>query len=244
MKQLIFCLLLPVLTITFLWSVHLNRLEYFVDTDPGSGIATPLVFSMPEPNSYVLDFDAAGGDITPGMHIIGVRLQNSAGYWSMATQRFFYITGAASSPLQGFQWYFTGEGANPEGVYYQEISELAMDINTTVFASVAHLPEDGDYEIHLNAINALGQHSMDVVIPISVNFTPQNISIQASGNTVTLSWDEIAGANSYTVMQRNAPDAEPPVISQVTGNSLSLPAAEAGFFNVRAYKDTGRAGRR
>lgn len=211
--------------------------EYFVDNDPGPGNGTPLSFTNPAPNDYFLDFELSDAFVNPGVHLFFVRVKNQAGYWSMLAGKFVYITASAQSQITEVNWYFSGNGANPLQVYSQVVSTPSEDVTADVIASIAHLTQDGEYQMHMYVKDAHGQNSMEEIKPFTADFSPNNLTVTFEANTLTLSWDEITGADRYLVMQRTLPYLEPPVITPVNSTSLTLPISQAGFFSVKAVKD-------
>jgi len=63
--------------------------EYFFDTDPGVGLATPLAIT---PDSQVIIFeDVSGAGLSPGLHTLYLRMKDSHEIWSQAKGREFRI---------------------------------------------------------------------------------------------------------------------------------------------------------
>ena len=69
---------------------EIDRLEYFIDTDPGFGLASPATVSSPG-NNITIDFDAVIQSLSEGFHVINIRARDDLGRWSHPTQRFFYV---------------------------------------------------------------------------------------------------------------------------------------------------------
>jgi hypothetical protein len=69
---------------------EIDRLEYFIDTDPGFGLASPVTVTSPG-NNITIDFDAAIQSLSEGFHFISVRARDDLGRWSHPTQRIFYV---------------------------------------------------------------------------------------------------------------------------------------------------------
>lgn len=63
--------------------------EYFIDTDPGYGMAIPI--TVPEAGTDVsLGFTADIALISPGLHFLTIRTRDDLGRWSTGTNRVFY----------------------------------------------------------------------------------------------------------------------------------------------------------
>jgi len=67
----------------------LTNLEYFIDTDPGFGMGSPLTLENDTNSidSYVLPIDT----INPGIHVLYIRGKDNAGNWSYTSRKLFYI---------------------------------------------------------------------------------------------------------------------------------------------------------
>ncbi len=74
----------------------LASLEYFVDSDPGLGQATPVAvgFNQTTTNQTIaVPIGLSGALATPGVHLLGVRAKDASGYWSPASLKPFVIFG-------------------------------------------------------------------------------------------------------------------------------------------------------
>ncbi|WP_435354139.1 hypothetical protein [Emticicia sp. SJ17W-69] len=63
-------------------STPIVQMEYFVDTDPGKGLATQLLFTPNPTNNLIATFNIAPNNLEYGNHIFFVRVKNSSGQWS------------------------------------------------------------------------------------------------------------------------------------------------------------------
>jgi hypothetical protein len=89
LHTLIWCLSLGLLTTS---SVAQNIVagEYFFDTDPGKGLATPFDSVTPGDTTDVeIVINTAG--LNPGRHILFVRWQDDTGLWGITNKREVYI---------------------------------------------------------------------------------------------------------------------------------------------------------
>ncbi|MBS1680875.1 MAG: gliding motility-associated C-terminal domain-containing protein [Bacteroidetes bacterium] len=75
--------------VVFATATTIKRAEYFFDTDPGTGAATPLTITpaATENNSFMLNVSS----LSAGFHQLMVRYQDDLGRWSLVAQRTFYI---------------------------------------------------------------------------------------------------------------------------------------------------------
>ncbi len=79
-------------------STQLTKAEYFFDTDPGAGNATPLPIaaSSSQTNSFALSTSSLG----QGFHNIGIRYRDNLGRWSLFGQRSFFVIPANLLPTK------------------------------------------------------------------------------------------------------------------------------------------------
>ena len=77
---------------------NINRLEYFVDADPGlgNGTAVPLT---PGADVSGISFTVNLAALTAGFHRLSTRAQDANGVWSLTTARSFYYQSASTTPL-------------------------------------------------------------------------------------------------------------------------------------------------
>jgi hypothetical protein len=76
---------------------NLTEAEYFFDTDPGRGNATPVSFTAGQ--DVVINFTAAISSLSSGMHRLFVRTRDASGNWSLPAQQVFYKEAVVNSPL-------------------------------------------------------------------------------------------------------------------------------------------------
>ncbi len=71
----------------------LERIEYFIDNDPGygQGISLPIVDSLDNIQTYNIDLS----QLNAGIHILNVRAKDTFGQWSLNQERLFYVTVAS-----------------------------------------------------------------------------------------------------------------------------------------------------
>ena len=68
----------------------LNRVEYFLDTDPGQGAATNVPIAGGATDLPSVAFAAPLGGLSRGVHQIGVRSRDADGKWSITARRTFF----------------------------------------------------------------------------------------------------------------------------------------------------------
>jgi len=84
------------LIIAFIFSVllctgqNINKAEYFIDTDPGYGLAIQIPVSVPA-NKVSLSFQVNTTGLTQGFHMMVLRARDDDGHWSTTRQQVFYV---------------------------------------------------------------------------------------------------------------------------------------------------------
>jgi hypothetical protein len=69
--------------------------EYFFDTDPGIGKATPASALTGNQISFDVNISAAG--LSDGFHTLAFRVKNADGHWSHYSQRLIFISSNSNS---------------------------------------------------------------------------------------------------------------------------------------------------
>ena len=75
----------------------LTQAEYFVDADPGVGLATPLTVSPGD--TVIKDFSFSISGISPGYHFFSIRTRDAAGRWGIVMSSRFYIHEIQNQPM-------------------------------------------------------------------------------------------------------------------------------------------------
>jgi len=78
--------------------------EYFFDTDPGVGAATPL--SVTTGDSVVYTGNISSGALPKGFHFLNIRVKDSNGTWSLSERRLFLVQAVTVAPALAAAEYF------------------------------------------------------------------------------------------------------------------------------------------
>ena len=85
-------------------SAYINRLEYFVDTDPGFGnanaISVSAVANIVDVN-WALDISA----YTNGFHTIFIRSKDNSGNWSLTNRWLFYKDNLPAANISRLEYF-------------------------------------------------------------------------------------------------------------------------------------------
>lgn len=179
----------------------IQAFEYFIDTDPGTGLAIPVSVTMADSVTSTMMVDLTG--ISVGPHRLGVRSRNSSGRWSHTS---FHHLQVIPAPDFTGQEIVTGEfylGDTDPGLNQAAPVTVASpaDSVTILRDSVLQNLPLGTYKISLRFRNARGHWSHQETLTLTVCNTygaQSEFSFQAEGNQVfftneslyqdTLSW--------------------------------------------------------
>jgi len=75
---------------------NINKMEYFIDTDPGIGKAS-LISLTPATNISGLSFNADIGSLVAGFHVLFIRSLDASGKWSITNYTYFYKQNSLSA---------------------------------------------------------------------------------------------------------------------------------------------------
>lgn len=212
-------------------SAVITRLEYFLDADPGPGLATQVSLTPGQEIVYNGDLSLSGA--SAGLHLLFLRAQNSQGYWSLLSSRIILVTPDSAPLLSRAEWYFTGTGADPGQLFDHQFTTPDTDLSDALAVSLTHLQQDGEYQMHFYVVNELGQKSLEEIYPFTVNFTPQNLQLSFNGAQVTISWSEIPGSDHYDLQIYSDPYAPGTSVS-VPGTEYTEPQAVNKMYDVKA----------
>ncbi|WP_345075172.1 hypothetical protein [Hymenobacter fastidiosus] len=114
-----------------------DRVEYFLDSDPGFGLGTAVTLpTTPGTNLAALPFSLSLAAVTPGFHSLGIRSRAGANNWSQTHRQILYKEPASSTAaapgLAGAEYFIdtdpgyglgtviaiTGGGTNAAGVAF------------------------------------------------------------------------------------------------------------------------------
>ncbi|MES2847967.1 MAG: hypothetical protein V4685_02840 [Bacteroidota bacterium] len=127
---------------------NVNRVEWFLDTDPGYGNGTPINITAAQDLQNL----AINIDLTPlnqGVHIVGIRSRDANGAWSFDNKWLFLKpypnTGAAPQPnINRVEWFLDtdpgyGNGTAISITPAQNLQNLAINIDLTPLNQGVHI---------------------------------------------------------------------------------------------------------
>ncbi|MBL0356814.1 MAG: hypothetical protein IPP72_07915 [Chitinophagaceae bacterium] len=127
---------------------NINRVEWFLDTDPGYGNATPITISTAQdlPN-LAINIDLTS--LNQGVHIVGIRSRDANGAWSLDNKWLFLKpypnTGAVPQPnINRVEWFLDTDpgygNATPISIVAgQDLQNLAVNIDLAALNQGVHI---------------------------------------------------------------------------------------------------------
>ena len=140
----------------------INRIEYYLDADPGYGNATNVSFAGTTNATGTINIDLT--PVNAGVHIVGIRSRDAKGAWSIDNKWIFLKpypnTGAVVQPnINRVEWYLDSDpgfgNATPISIVTgQNLPNLAINISLTPLNQGVHI-------VGIRSLDANGSWSMD-----------------------------------------------------------------------------------
>jgi gliding motility-associated-like protein len=189
--------------IPFIASTNITQVEYFIDTDPGIGLATQVSFTAASTITN-LAIDISAVPLIQGFHKLYVRTKSSDGQWTHTHTRSFYVANVGvAQNLVKFEYFFDTDPGFDNGTS-ATISPAAPSVtNQDVFADATGLAI-GSHTIYVRAKDSGGEwtqvstgaFSVTAALPPTItSFTPSSGPV---GTTII-----ITGTNFSTTPANN-----------------------------------------
>jgi hypothetical protein len=175
----------------FLIQAPVAQAEYFVDTDPGIGTATPLPITNVDDFTFTTSLGISG--LSNGRHYLFIREKDESGSWSMSEPREFFI----QAPIMQAEYFFDADpgigSATPIPI------TTIDDFTFTTSLPVGGLP-DGDHYLFVRAKDESDTWSLyqptlftvSSVVPVGLT----NFSAERKGEVVDLFWTTASELNN------------------------------------------------
>jgi hypothetical protein len=143
--------------------------EYYFDTDPGFGNATPFSFTAAQQINYIQSFPVE--TLPPGGHVLGLRLRDSGGHWGLTNRRLFMVQEQAPGGNITAVEYFLdvdpgfGNGTMVPTAAAPVITDMLFDVLTDALPGGAHTLFVRAWSEH-GAVSITNVLSFDVVVGI------------------------------------------------------------------------------
>nr|NQU89490.1 PKD domain-containing protein [Bacteroidota bacterium] len=149
----------------------ITYLEYFFDTDPGFGLATPIEVDAFSPIEIAVNLPLELLDY--GLHNLYVRSQDANGRWSIVLQRAFIMGNYPADPLPELvkAEYFIDEDPG-QGLAEPVMFNPNNGIHEQEFDANLDGLEWGEHTIYMRAMDESGSWSITVAEPFNVEEPP------------------------------------------------------------------------
>jgi hypothetical protein len=121
------------------------QLEYYIDTDPGVGLGSPL--TLDENKDFIGAIDLEG--VEPGFHQLNTRYKDSKGNWGIAQTRQFYISPVTNQTLfvDRIEYFFDENDPGAGNAVPIELLAPSLEIDLEALIATA------DLEIGIHTLN-------------------------------------------------------------------------------------------
>ncbi len=154
-------------------SKNIESGEYFIDTDPGFGAATPIIVNTPG-NVILQNFSAVVNGLSSGYHKLYTRVRDNDGKWSQTSRRNFELFVTSDSLITLFEYFYEqdpGVGNASKINFSPEGNLIIQSFNLPLTCFDAN----GTYRIYIRTMDSRGKWS----------HTTQNSFNLKDGSTVT-----------------------------------------------------------
>jgi len=217
---------------------NLSSLHYCFDGEYANAQSLPLSPFAPDGTWILEDELAFPVGTEPGLHVLQLWTSDASTKISHRIEKLVSYIPSVSEPqhIVSLGWYFSGLDANPDNIYYHNVSNPLTDITEELIVSLPALVAGENYRLNLFAVQEDGTPSLTLSYDFTYQFTVENVTLSIDGNNLILSWDEIPGAIRYWVEKKSSPDADGTWIEAISP-PLSMQATEnKEFYRVKAEK--------
>ncbi|MCD6066085.1 MAG: choice-of-anchor protein [Bacteroidetes bacterium] len=137
----------------------IQKIEYFIDVDPGFGQATSVAFvAAADVNDLSVAVNTSG--LSNGMHTLYMRSQNSNGYWSF-TNRLSFVRTPVSAPqalITGLEYFVDSDPGFGNGTFVS--TPASADVVDFSFAANLPMLGSGIHMLYVRSKDNSGQWSL------------------------------------------------------------------------------------
>ena len=157
-------------------AANVSKLEYFVDTDPGFGNATPVTIT-PAANIADVFFTVDITSRTNGFHNIFIRSKDNAGNWSITNKWLFFKDIIPATNVSKLEYFVDtdpgfGNAVNVPITVGANISDLVIPVNTTALS-------EGFHKIFIRSRDNNGNWSITNRFGFFKEYIPSPLNIKA-----------------------------------------------------------------
>ena len=207
----------------------INRAEWYLDTDPGYGKATPInITPATDLSNLAINIDLV--PLGQGVHIVGIRSLDEYGNWSHDNKWIFLkpYVGAAANPqpkIVRLEYYVDSDPGYGKGTPVTITS--ATDISSVIFDADISNVTNGNHKLGIRSLDENGAWSLDNEVAFTGG-TGSNTSYTWTGNsnnvwTNTANWSGgvVPTATNNVAIPAGRPNY-PVITNGLTANCKSI----------------------
>jgi hypothetical protein len=216
---------------------NITAAEYFFDTDPGMGSATPITVSSPGTNVVISQSISLGG-LGIGVHRLYLRTRDAGGHWSLTNEQNLAILAPSliipSNPVPGnlrvLEYFFDtdpgfGNGTSVTIPVTTNLSDFTFPVDVSHLSNGTHIL----YVRVLDAWSVTTAVSMAIGTPLPITLLSFSGRLQPD-NSVLLSWETVNETNnSYFGVERSGNGTDFTEIGRVPGSGTTVQAHDYSF---------------
>jgi hypothetical protein len=189
-------------------SVNTNKLEYFIDTDPGFGNGTNVTIT-PGSNVANVAIPIDISSLSTGFHNIYLRSKDDAGKWGI-TNRWLFFKDIAKDNFYGGEYFFDTDPGFGNGTAIPFGGGLGTNVSDFSFvASINSLP-NGLHYLFIRTKELNGKWSLTNVIQfdkqVPLPITLLYFTARADGKRSLLNWETATEINNDRFEIERSPD--------------------------------------
>lgn len=132
---------------------NLTRIEYFIDTDPGYGLANNV--SVPFATDLDITFNPDVSALTNGIHRLSVRAKDANDKWSLTiTQSFYKGFGVLNQAITKAEYFFDSDPGYGEAIPLSFTPATNVEIAVNLDVSIL---QNGIHNLFIRALDNSGQ---------------------------------------------------------------------------------------
>jgi hypothetical protein len=226
--------------------VNVAAAEYFFDTDPGIGSATPIPVPSPATNVAVSQVIPLTG-LAFGVHRLYLRTKDAGGRWSLITWQTLTILSPTliipSNPVPGnltaLEYFFDSDPGFGKGT--QATIPAGTNLSNFTFPVDVSLLPNGPHVLFVRVLDAwsvTSAVSMVIGTPLPVTLLSFTGRLQPD-NSVQLSWETVNEINNdYFEVERSANGTDFGAIGKVPGTGTSTVGHSYSFSDSHPREGT------
>ncbi|MFT3911970.1 MAG: T9SS type A sorting domain-containing protein [Ferruginibacter sp.] len=180
-------------------SSNANKLEYFIDTDPGFGNGINITIT-PSANIIDIAVPVSISSLSKGFHSIYTRSKDNTGSWSI-TNRWLFFKDLAQANLSGGEYFFDTDPGFGHGTAIPFTGPLGTGAADFSFvANASSLTSTGNHLLFIRTREVNGKWSLTNVLPFDYSgplpVSLLNFKVKAEGKHALLNWQTSSEQNS------------------------------------------------